>query len=118
MRFFGHVGIALATTIAAFVSLGQYLHGLKKRGYWQISAKLLQKMAKISLVSVLGGVAAWGANYALILCWPQYLLHKWSLFIGLAGIGIFALAILLIFATITSVWDIRTIINLIRKKHG
>jgi putative peptidoglycan lipid II flippase len=118
MRFFGHVGIALATTIAAFVSLGQYLHGLKKRGYWQISAKLLQKMAKISLVSVLGGVAAWGANYALILCWPQYLLHKWSLFIGLAGIGIFALAILLIFATIASVWDIRTIINLIRKKHG
>ena len=39
----GHIGIATATSIASFVSLYQYIHGLKKRHYWQMSKELKRK---------------------------------------------------------------------------
>ena len=51
MSPFGHVGIACATTIAAFVSLFMYLRGLKKRAYWQPSAHLLGKIIRIIICS-------------------------------------------------------------------
>lgn len=54
---FGHVGIAVSTTIAAFVSLMQYIYGLKKRGFWCFSKALTFKVLKIVLASVFMGGA-------------------------------------------------------------
>lgn len=57
MKPFGHVGIASATTIAAFVSLYQYTRGLKKRGFWEFSKELKIIVAKITFASlVMGGI--------------------------------------------------------------
>lgn len=52
MRPLGHVGIAMATTIASFVSLYQYYRGLKKRDYWCCAGCLFYKAFKILLCSV------------------------------------------------------------------
>lgn len=68
MSPFGHVGIASATTIAAFVSLYLYLRGLKKRGFWQISAALLQKIGKIIICSLV---------MSLILIFMEYIFNCW-----------------------------------------
>ena len=57
MKPFGHVGIASATTIAAFVSLWQYYRGLKKRNFWQCPKELFFKIIKIFLCSlIMGGI--------------------------------------------------------------
>ncbi|MBO4285552.1 MAG: murein biosynthesis integral membrane protein MurJ [Alphaproteobacteria bacterium] len=54
---FGHIGIATATTISAFVSLFQYVYGLKKRGFWKCSKTLLVKILKILFASILMALA-------------------------------------------------------------
>ena len=53
MKPFGHVGIATATTIAAFLSLWQYLHGLKKRAFWLCPHELITKSLKIVISSAI-----------------------------------------------------------------
>ena len=59
MKPFGHVGIAAATTIAAFVSLYQICSGLKKRGYWQFSVEFRCKIYKIIASSLVMGGVLW-----------------------------------------------------------
>ena len=61
---FGHVGIAIATTISAFVSLFQYVYGLKKRQLWSFSKQLLVTIEKIFLASVVMGILVYGVNFA------------------------------------------------------
>lgn len=116
MQWLGHIGIAIATTIAAFVSLGQYIHGLKKRGYWQFSPALLKQAAKIIFISLIMGVAV---------CFLQHYISVFSLFGGkidlfirLGVLGIFALAILLISAKIFGVINFNEIKQMLRRKHG
>ena len=65
MEPFGHVGIASATTIAAFISLGLYLHGLKKRNFWQISRPLLCKIGKIIICSIIMSISLLIIEYRL-----------------------------------------------------
>jgi putative peptidoglycan lipid II flippase len=118
MRPFGHVGIAVATTIAAFVSLGQYVVGLQKREYWRFTPLLIKKMLKIALASITMGIVVWGANKALCLYLPQYMQSSLYLFCGLAFLGIIALAIFLLMAKILNIIDFRQILNMVRRKHG
>lgn len=118
MRYFGHVGIAMATTIAAFVSLLQYVIGLKKRGYWQFQKPLLIKMLKIVLVSIAMGI---GTNVFLQVVqfyFPQYLSSRLYTFGILATAGVFALAIFVVLAKIFGVINIREILAGLRRKHG
>ena len=119
MHTFGHVGIASATTIAAFVSLFQYIYGLKKRGFWQMSGALGYKIVKIMLCSLLMGVAVYGAEFLLndlLNGWLQRgIILKLSI---LGGLGIFGLATFLILAKITNVLDISEVYKLIKKKRG
>lgn len=67
MQKFGHLGIAAATSIAAYVSLYQYIHGLKKRKYWQFSHSLKIKLLKIIFCSVFMGSCLYFSMQALIL---------------------------------------------------
>ena len=74
MTPFGHVGIASATTIAAFVSLWLYLKGLKKRKFWQPSITLLHKIAKIVLCSFIMSLALILVEY-IFNCYFENWLH-------------------------------------------
>ena len=91
---FGHVGIASATTIAAFVSLWQYCRGLKKRCYWNCPRDLLKRTGKIFICSlIMGGVLVLG----------EYLLNlklgNWLHLSILPKLGLFMLICILGFIT-------------------
>lgn len=119
MRSFGHVGIASATTIAAFVSLFQYIYGLKKRGLWQISSPLIMQIGKIVFCSLLMGGAVYGAQILLNDLLGDWLLLGFIIKLCILGaLGIFGLATFLILTKITGVLDIFAIIKLMYQKRG
>ena len=88
---FGHVGIAASTSIAAFVSLGQYIHGLKKRDFWNYPQELLFKTGKIFCCSVAMGIILLLCDYMLNLCFGNWLhlsiLPKLALFALICILG-------------------------------
>lgn len=118
MQFFGHVGIACATTIAAFVSLYQYLHGLKKRGFWVFEKQLKIKTGKIFLISALMGCAVYLALQGLIILKPLAETSKLMLLFELGGLGIFALAFFVSLAKIFNVLNVNEILKMMRRKNG
>lgn len=119
MRSFGHVGIATATTIAAFVSLFQYIYGLKKRGFWSISSELVIQIIKIMLCSVIMGAVVYGAQYALDEVFGNWLMLNVIIKLIILGfLGIFGLATFLILAKITGALDISEVLKLMYKKRG
>jgi putative peptidoglycan lipid II flippase len=118
MEPFGHVGIAMATTVAAFVSLYQYIHGLKKRDYWQISKELKQTILKIALCSAITGLMLIIVELCLNTVFPPK--HLGYLFLKLSVIGIIGLATFLISAKMCHVLDITAVIKslLARRKRA
>ena len=117
MKPFGHVGVATATTIASFVSLGQYLHGLKKRGYWSYSAALNRKILKICLCSlVMAGIiymAEWGLLYKL----DNWRLTPYRIKLPLfAGLCILGVATFCIMAKLTGVLCVSDILKMLLNK--
>ena len=118
MHYYGHVGIALATTIAAFVSLLQYIIGLKKRDYWQFHKPLIIKILKIFAASLIMGGIIWLLNQYAYRIYPQYLYHKLYIFMWLSMCGIMSLAIFLINAKIFKILNFAEIRELLRRKHG
>ncbi|MBR1601103.1 MAG: murein biosynthesis integral membrane protein MurJ [Alphaproteobacteria bacterium] len=118
MRYYGHVGIAMATTISAFVSLLQYVLGLKKRGFWSFTIKLLKKMGKIIVASILMGVFVLVVNNIILYCYPDYTERKISLFAVLCFLGIIALAFFMFIATMMSIINYREILQIMRRKNG
>ena len=117
MRPLGHLGIALATSIAAYVSLYQYIHGLKKRGHWQFSRSLYIKLLKIVLCSIVMGGILYLTLYLLHcyqLDWLSYnLLIKTAIFGILCVLG---LATFLILAKLTGTLDISEILKLLKRR--
>lgn len=115
MQPFGHTGIAVATSAAAFVSLAQYLHGLKKRGYWQMSHNLKQKLFRIFLSSVATAIAVFSTRLLFENSLPEkkiaYLILKLTI------TGTIGLATFLISAKLTGILDITAILkNLARRR--
>ena len=118
MRWFGHVGIAIATTIAAFVSLGQYIIGLRRRKYWSFSAPLIKQMLKILMASLIMGVCIHGFLLVTQYCFPEYLFSNLHTFGVLAVAGILALAIFVLMARILNIIDFKQILKALQRKHG
>lgn len=115
MHWFGHVGIAAGTTIAAFVSVYQYINGLKKRGYWRLTRPLKIKLFKICGSAVIMGTFVWLAN-ALLGDWLYLnLLLKLVL---LGGLSILGLAVFLICTKISGVLDIAEVLKSLSGKRG
>ncbi len=54
-RGLGHIGIALATSVAAWVNVVLLAIGLRKRGFLRFDARLLDRLWRIALASVLMG---------------------------------------------------------------
>ena len=53
----GHIGIAIATSIAAWVNVGLLLFGL--RNFWKPDARLKSRMPKIFIASTVMGLSLW-----------------------------------------------------------
>ena len=54
-RGYGHIGIALATSIAAWVNVFLLAIGLRKRGFLSFDTRLMDRLWRITLASVLMG---------------------------------------------------------------
>lgn len=109
MKPLGHIGIALATSISAYVSLYQYIHGLKKRDYWQFSTPLFVLIKNTIVSTLIMGAVILLTNHTL-----NHLITSHNLYIlilKLAITGIFGLATFLLSAKITGIIDIKTIIS-------
>jgi len=114
MKPFGHVGVATATTIASFVSLGQYLHGLKKRGYWIYSAELNRKILKICFCSAVMGGIIFAAERSLKLYFTDWLLQPYAVKLPLfAGLCILGVATFCIMAKLTGILCISDILKML-----
>lgn len=117
MQYFGHIGIAIATSISAFVSLGQYIAGLYKRGYWKFSKELIIKLLKIALISVLTGFLVFMEIKFISQYFPQYMtVAKIWLLLVLGVILVFASVFYLILAKISGIIDFTEILNMLRRK--
>ena len=106
---FGHVGIASATTLAATVSLYQYVRGLKKRGFWCFSRELKLRIAKIGVCSGLMGVALYAERCLLEIWNPKWLgLPVIIKLLLLAAIGGIAILLFLIMIKMFKIVDVFT----------
>ena len=116
---FGHVGIAMATTIAAFVSLWQYCRGLKKRAYWSWPKDLAVKIVKIVICSaIMGGVlilADEGLNKCLGNWLHLSLVLKTMVFGGVCAVG---LIVFVISAKAANLLDVKEIFAHLHKGKG
>ena len=118
MKPFGHVGIATATTIAAFVSLWQYLHGLKKRNYWNCSTALVLKVIKICICSFIMSLVIYLAQYLLNMYFTNWLHLSF-----LPKLGLFSIICILGFITfifcakVTHILNIKEIMTHLLKKE-
>ncbi|MBR1648671.1 MAG: polysaccharide biosynthesis C-terminal domain-containing protein [Alphaproteobacteria bacterium] len=107
MQFFGHIGIAFATTLAAFVSLGLYIRGLKKRGFWIFSSVLKIRILKIFLCSIVMGFFLQAQLWGLSLIFGDWLKFSFVVKAGILGvISAAALAVLTIMFKITGIIDV------------
>lgn len=115
---FGHVGIASATTIAAFVSLWQYCRGLKKRAYWSWPKDLAVKMLKIGVCSLIMGVVLELVNLALNSYFDNWLHFtigpKLVLFGGICAVG---LLVFVVSAKALNLLDINEILSHLRGRN-
>ena len=114
---FGHVGIATATTIAAFVSLGQYVYGLRKRGFWHFSKPLLLKIAKIIFISVLMGVGVLVFESLINTLFGYWLSYHFLIKLLIFGIlSTLGLVIFFIFAIFFRVIDLSEMMKIFLKR--
>lgn len=104
MKPLGHIGIALATSIASFVSLFQYIHGLKKRNYWHFSQELKQKILNIAFCTIIMGIFVYISEQILNIYFSNH--TAVHLILKLSVNGIIGLATFLIIAKIKGVIDI------------
>jgi putative peptidoglycan lipid II flippase len=107
MKPFGHVGIASATTISAFVSLFQYMRGLKKREFWSCSRQLLIKIIKICICSLIMSLVIYLTQYVLNLSFGN-----WLHLSILPKLGLFSIICILGFITFIFCAKVLNVINI------
>ncbi len=94
----GHVGLALATALAAWLNAGLLALGLRRRGYIALDARFRQRLPRIVLASALMGAALWGGA-RLLAPWFDAALplqaSALALLVGAGLAGYAALALLL-----------------------
>lgn len=114
---FKHIGVALATSLAAMISVSQYVWGLKKREFWSFSKELLVQIFKILICALSMGVVLVIAEkmcYNILGNWLDFGFFLKLLILGL--IFIFGVACFCIIARIIGVLCVRDILNMVSKK--
>ena len=117
MQKFGHIGISMATSIAAYVSLFQYVRGLKKRNYWQFSKSMIIKLCKIVFCSIFMSGCILLSEYILQannIYWLSYPLTTKIIILGI--LCILGVASFLIMAKLTGTICLSEIFQMLIKK--
>ncbi len=60
--FMPHVGIAIATTLAAWLNVGQLWRELSKRGHYIADVQLTRNLPRIAIASIMMGGAVWALD--------------------------------------------------------
>ena len=94
VRPLGHVGIALATSLAAWANAGALAWLLRRQGRWREDARLVSRGARILLAAALMGLTLWGARAVLFDDLLALRLYRWGALAGLLGLGAAAYAAL------------------------
>ena len=94
--YIGHVGIALATSLAAWLNTILLAIILRRRGLHQLDDRFLQRLPRILVASLMMGMLVWGVHQGLADWFDKGLLPSIAgLFVlvalGLAGFAVFAL---------------------------
>jgi putative peptidoglycan lipid II flippase len=62
MQYFAHVGLAIATSISAWVNVLMLVTGLVIKGHYTIEKQLLIRLSKYILCSLIMGIVVWGTQ--------------------------------------------------------
>ena len=111
-----HVGIAIATTLAAWLNVGQLWRGLLVRGHYHADARLTRNLPRILIASVLMGVAVWTLGQWL----DPYFLRKNGVLVQFGALGVLVGAGVLVYALASlalGVADPRVIYARLRKRR-
>lgn len=73
IQYYGHTGIALATSITAWINLFQYYFMLKRRDYFHIDYKLRYRTPRILIASLLMGVGVQVCFYSSEILFPNWM---------------------------------------------
>lgn len=90
----GHVGIALATALAAWINAGALAFILRRRGLLAFDARLKARVPRILLASLLLGLLLWGADAQMAQLWHGTIGVRGSALAALVLGGIAAFAAL------------------------
>jgi putative peptidoglycan lipid II flippase len=87
IRPFGHVGIALATGLAAWVNALSLAVLLRRQGRWREDARLVSRGSRILLAAVAMGLALWGMRGAVADDLIALRFYRWAVLAGLIAAG-------------------------------
>ena len=90
----GHVGIALATALAAWLNAGLLAAGLFKRGFLTLDARLKARLPRAALASLVMGALLWGLADWLL---PWFDAGFW---LRIAGLAVLVAAGLLVYGVL------------------
>ena len=113
---FGHVGIAAATSIAAWVNTGLLFATLYRRDHLVVDATLKRRLVLLLVASLLMGAGLWGADWLL-----QPMTAARDVTVQAAGLAILVSVGLLLFALfcqITGAFDFRRLAGLVRRRRS
>nr|HMN88145.1 lipid II flippase MurJ [Bauldia sp.] len=113
---FGHVGIAAATSIAAWVNTGLLFATLYRRDHLVVDATLKRRLVLLLVASLLMGAGLWGADWLL-----QPMTAARDVMVQAAGLAILVAVGLLLFALfcqITGAFDFRRLAGLVRRRRS
>ncbi len=103
-----HVGIALATSVAAWVNAGLLAIVLRRRGFLALDARLRRRAPRILAAAVLNAAWLWWVVAAFPGLWVGPIWQRGGALAALVAAGILAFAVLVLALRGTSLDDLRT----------
>lgn len=113
MRSFGHVGIALASSISAWLNIALLVIVLAKRGHYRADARLMSRLAGIAGASLIMAAGLW---FAMDWAQPWLSGRLWQKATALTSLVVAGLFLYGIAARIFGVYSIAEIKRMVRTK--
>jgi putative peptidoglycan lipid II flippase len=111
--FLAHVGIAMATSLAAWINAGLLAGTLVRRGQYAADAQVKKRLPLLAAASVMMGACLYAAEWLLATS-----LSAPDLLVRAAAVGVlvvFGMAVFAIFCQLTGAFDFREAVNSLRK---